>query len=296
MINLKKGGCWLIIKLLFVIAANSAIGQTQDIVSIQLKENQSDAVRIKGRVISKARVYGTKDDILHFLINDAYVKHYRKQGVIYHFFKQNNADTSSLSLHDYEMAIHDSNGVMVLIPKTEEFREIMRLLNPQKKSAVLHNTYKLGKINELNVYISGVSPDSVIIPSHRDIVSIQLDQKKHTDVLNIKGRAVSKAIIYGTKDNIMRFLVNDQYIDHGVESGVSYNFTKRQKLPALNNYFDKADTTTKRVVLVIPDKKEFLTAYRRYTNQPNAGIPDSLYFDLKKENNVAVRVYYSQTE
>ncbi len=272
------------------LACMSSDIQNNEIAKIKLEKNKSDALILGSQLISKAHIYGTKDDIIHFLISDKYIQHQHERGIIYHFLtKQSFQKTGRDALENSDVAFDDSNAVLVSIPDSNDFREIAKLLF---KSGDVPSVFKLGSVNNMNIYMSHLVNDDKLFEKRKDFVSIALERKR-TDFVQIQKISISQANLYGTKDNIIRFLINDKYVKHELDEGVNYKFISDAEVQEKKVFFKELDsisTKDRKIVITIQDEEEYKNAYNYYSN-------DEQYrssFDLKGIEDMFIRVQSAQ--
>ncbi len=261
-----------------------------EIVKIKLEKSKSDALILGDQLISKAHIYGKKDDIIHFLINDKYIQHQHERGIIYHFLtKQSAQKTDKDALENSDVAFNDSNGVLVSIPDSNDFREIAKLLF---KTGDIPSVFMLGSINNMNIYMSHPINDDKLFKKRKDFVNVVLDRKR-TDFVQIQEVSISKANLYGTKDNIIRFLINDKYVKHELDKGVNYKFISDAEVQEKKVFFkdlDSISTKERKILITIQDEEEYKNAYNYYTH-------DEQYrssFDLNGIEDMFIRVQSGQ--
>ncbi len=272
------------------LACMSSDTHNNEIVKIKLEKNKSDALFLGNQLISKAHIYGTKDDIIHFLINDKYIQHQHERGIIYHFLtKQSSQKAGREILENSDVAFDDSNAVLVSIPDSNDFREIAKLLF---KPGDVPSVFKLGSVNNMNIYMSHPLNDDKLFEKRKDFVSVALERKR-TDFVQIQGISISQAYLYGTKDNIIRFLINDKYVKHELDEGVNYKFISDAEVQEKKVFFKELDSISvkeRKILITIQDEEEYKNAYNYYTK-------DEQYrssFDLNGIEDMFIRVQSAQ--
>ncbi len=260
--------------------------KNNEIVKIKLEKDKSDALILGDQLISKANIYGTKDDIIHFLINDKYIQHQHDKGIIYHFLTKRSAKkTEGDALEHSDVAFNDSNAVLVSIPDSNDFRAIANILF---KTDNVPSVFKLGSVNNMNIYMSHPVDDEKLFEKRKDFVSIVLERKR-TDFVQIQGVSISQANLYGTKDNIIRFLINDKYVKHELDEGVNYKFISDAEVREKKVFFKELDSISakqRKILITIQDEEEYKKAYNYYSN-------DEQYyssFDLNGIEDMFIRI------
>lgn len=266
----------------------SAYSQGSDILRIILEEGKSDILHIYDHKVSKAYVYGTEENLILFLINEKYVNHQINKGIVYNFlFAENLHKTNTQWTKEQIMA--DSNKILILMEDSAAFQSIYKKSHPQAIDVPFENsTFQLGEINNLRVYVTSDKNDTIVFTYTKNIVKIDLEENK-SDIFQINGKTVAKVSLYGTKEDIIRFLINDKYIKHRMEEGTNYVFVSSNDYP---DYFKRGEQEkSNKILIVIQDNNEFISLYNKvpeaYRNNEDK---NSLAFKLEDLHNIKILV------
>ncbi len=266
--------------ILWVCLSVTVFSQGNDIVKIILDANKSDAFRIGEQKISRAHVYGTEENIIKFLISDKYVDHNMNRGVVYNFIFADNAYIPA----DYnpQELQEDTNKILIYTSDSATYRSIF-IKSDQPAENSKKNTFQLGEVNNLRVFVTDKMGDTNIFDGTKEIVHITLEEEK-SDIFQINGTTIPKVVIYGTKENIIRFLINDKFIKHKMEeSGSSYNFLYTDEYA---NQFKNSPDATKKLIIVIEDPNEFMMVYNNRLDKD----PNNLSFKLTDITDLSIVV------
>ncbi len=255
--------------------------QNEDIVGIVLEEGKSDALVIGDKTIKKASVYGKKEDVLQFLINDKYIHHRMDDAVNYHF-------PLVRSTGKEESKAKSDKKIYIRVHNDEEFKKIYSKLNRDKNP---HNSFRLHSINDIDIIVTRKDIDTNDFKTNLDIVKLLL-QKDKTDVLKIANQEISEVTIYGTKDDLIHFLINEKYIVHrnAVGHGSEYKFTQANEMSEqIKNLECKNNTISKRILIIIDNPNEYESIIER-NSIPGICYSNKSLIHLDKINNLNIFV------
>jgi hypothetical protein len=280
----------LIFSLLIIFSINLSHAQPPDIEKIVLEDGVSDIISIDGKKITKAYLYGVREDLIKFLINDVYIEHLLNRGIIYNFLFAENL----IQVKNSNEALFDTNKILIVTDNIQTYEYILSKASPNETSQIKNaKMFQLGEINNLNIFVSSTYDDTTFFKGSNEIVRVTLQEQK-SDQLKINGLPIDKVTIYGTKENIIRFLINDKFIKHKLEThGANYNFSSTDEF---TEYFPAIKSDEKSTVLIVIDnKKEFDDLHQVISKKNPTAILSPRSFKLEDINNMHIIVLSSES-
>ncbi len=271
---------------LLLLSGTCLFAQESDkVVRIILEEGHSDVLQINDRNIEQAYIYGNRENVIKFLINDKYIQHQMDKGIVYNFLFDKK-DTIS-TLEKKESLLNDTNKILIVTSDSNAYQIIHdKVFNtPAKRSG----TFQLEEINNLKVFVSQSIKDTSIFKHPDKVAKIQLNEGR-SDIFQVDGEPISSVTIFGSKNNIIRFLINDKYIKHRMmDEGASYTFTTSTKFNKIYEYFEK-NAGQDKILIVIGSDQDFLEAYNSINKEKLENIKKNLSFKLDKINDMDVLI------
>jgi hypothetical protein len=280
-----------ILALLFgVFLVNCSFAQ-DDLVRIKLEKGKTDILKINNQFISEAYVYGNRENLIKFLINDKYLDHYHHTATVYNFSL---ADIKSFNNAELNSVKSESNKVLIVTQSRKDFEDIYNKLKTKEIiSGKTENVFKLAEINNLNVYVSYELIDTIIFNDNENATFITLNEKI-SDAFHIEGTSIPIVKIYGTKENIIRFLINDKYIKHRLYGeGANYSFIKIPDTTFFSSYFDNESGESSKILIAIKNHDEFINLYNELNDEKITTVDVNSSLVLEAVNNLEITVYPS---
>lgn len=244
--------------LILFFALSSAFYGQDEIVKIILEKGNTDVLTIHKQPVNKAYVYGTHEDLIKFLINDRFIQHNIDQGVVYNFILTNTAQ-SNISKGDFKQ---QSDKILVLTEDSLSYIKVYNKINPGNKEP--EPIFRLARVNNMDVFVSYRFDDS-FFSDNEEISKVVLNKEK-SDAFLIEGEPMALVSLYGSRENIIHFLINDKFIRHKVSESSQYSFSATKDSALFDHYFqDTADNKTK-VLIVIDEDEDFLNLYNMMNN------------------------------
>ncbi len=270
-----------ILVFVLLLACFLSFSQDDDVVGIVLDKDKGDALVIGDKTINKASVYGKEEDVLQFLINDKYIHHRMDDAVNYYFplvrSQSENCETAN-----------SDKKIYILLQNKKEYLDLYEKLNPEHNGNY-NNSFALKSVNNINIIVTNNAIDSNEFHSSLDIVKLLL-QKDKTDILKIAGQEISEVTIYGTKDDLIHFLINDKYVVHRYmpDQGSKYKFMAADEMSEqFNNINNEEKNLSKKILIIIDNPEEYKAIVQR--NSSNYSSNKSL-IHLDKINNLNIFV------
>lgn len=275
----------MVFTLLLLSGAGLFAQESEKVVRIVLEEGRSDVLQINEQNIEQAYVYGSRENVIKFLINDKYIQHQMDKGIVYNFLFDRK-DTLG-TLDKKEALLNDTNKILIVTSDSNAYHIIHdKVFDAPAKSS---NTFQLGEINNLKVFVSQSIEDTSIFKHPDKVAKIQLAEGK-SDVFQVDGEPISSVTIFGSKNNIIRFLINDKYIKHRMmDEGASYTFTSSKNFNKIYEYFEEKASQDK-ILIVIGSNQDFLEAYNKINKEKLEDIKKDLSFKLDKINDMDVLI------
>ncbi len=275
--------------IVFIFSFLCLSGQNEKLVRIVLEKGKTDVLQIEDKKIKKAYIYGTKENVIKFLINDKYIEHQIERGVIYNFLFSEKIEKKDPASYSKTQMKNDSNKILIVTHDSNSYQKIYKKAFETNKTDPSVQTFKLGEVNNLKVFVSKIQSDTALFDeSDKDIASIELVEDR-SDLFQVDGDIISKVTIFGTKENIIRFLINDKYIKHRLDEGSSYMFLSSKKFSKIIESTEDKDLSQE-IIIVLDNKKEFLELYNSITDNKKKEITEDMSFHLDTINNIKVLV------
>jgi hypothetical protein len=277
-----------IVAVLFMVS--SLVSANNNIVRIELVNGKSDVLILSDVAVSKAVVYGTKEDIIHFLINDEYIEHNLSRGIIYRFLF---ALDSISKPHGISKRIFapDSNAILIVANDSSVFDSVCNTVYDDSSCKRLSpDILQLGKVNDLNVYISRYFNDTLVFPFNTGLVKVDLNGK-HTDAFQVEGKPYPEVSVFGSRENIIRFLINDKYVRHNLDEGSEYSFKSGDNMQKALDYFSSSSNADRKILIYIKDKNEFEKIYKKLKKEEDLIIANKHSFELNDIDNMKIHVF-----
>jgi len=279
-----------LITFIFIIVCNIAWSQS-NLYTVVLEKEVSDVFKVNDMVFSKVHVFGNQENIIKFLISDKYVNHQIGGGIIYNFIlskselKANQLDTSRVNIYE------DKSKILIVASDTASYNLIY---NESGQSSVTNmpNTFKLAIVNNLHVLVTRNIEDTAVFANTDDIVRVSLGTKKG-DMFQIDGKTIPNLMLYGLRENIIRFLINDQYIRHKMETGTNYSFSPSGNISHLLPNSLNNDDFNGSIVVLIPNKDEFIAIYNAINSTKIKSIKKEMYVELPQANSLKIFLIYT---
>lgn len=254
-----------------------------DVVGIVLEKDKGDALVIGDKTINKASVYGKEEDVLQFLINDKYIHHRMDDAVNYYFpLVRSHSNDNLANPSDKKIYIHLQNK--------EEYAKLYDKFSNEQNNNNKHS-FCLKSVNNINVIVTNHIIDTNDFNPSLDIVKLLLHKDK-TDVLKIAGQEISEVTIYGSKDDLIHFLINDKYIVHRntPNQGSKYNFISANEMSEhIKNIDEENETLSKRILIIIDNPEEYKSIVQR-NSIPGIYSSNKSLIHLDKINNLNIFV------
>ncbi len=256
----------------------------EEVVRITLEDGKSDILQIDTKKIGKAYVIGTRENIIKLLISEKYVQHQMGKGIIYNFLLSDEMSGNSKKTWTRDELKADSNKILIVAEDTASFNSIYRRsIKPITNSD--NNAFQLGEVNNLKIFVSNKSTDTTIFNSNDLVVKIALD-KNNSDIFQVEGHLISQVAIYGTRENIIRFLINDKFIKHKMDAGSSYSFVSSIET---TNLFNSISPKSNKLLIQIEDGNQFIDVYNTQNkNSPITNTNDVKAIKLESLNNLEI--------
>lgn len=259
-------------------SSSNLFGEEQ-IVKITLEKGNTDVLTIKNKPVKKAYIYGTHKNLIKFLIHDKFIQHNINQGVVYNFIvarsPHNNLSPGEINTH--------TNKILVLTEDSLSYVSVYNKINPENKDPKA--IFRLAKINNLDIFVSYQFHDS-FFTYNEEISQVILDKEK-SDVFLIDGEPMSLVSLYGTKENIVKFLINDKFIRHKMQGNTNYSFSNTSMNNTLfDEYFKDISNAKAKIMIVIDENSDFLNIYNMMNNTNKKEISEDMFISI--EDNIQI--------